>query len=264
MSASGGSASVPAVLRAVAILEALATFEGAPLSVSELARQVGVPKSSTANLCVSLEETGMIVRTDSGFVLGRKLAELGGRYLSTVNQVTEFYRLCRRLPRISRETARVAVLEGLDVLYLARYDGTRPLRLTANIGDRFPSTCTATGKALLAALDPAVVRDRLTGVSALPALTEHSITGVPELLDELARVREVGYAVDDEETTAGVVCLAMPLGRFKSENAQFAVSVTMLKARSDEVTRQGLLGELGDLVDGLSNPMQPPWTALPA
>lgn len=260
MSASGGGTIVPAVVRAGAILDVLADGEGRAMSVSELARQVGVPKSSTANLCASLEEAGLISRGQSGgYVLGRKLAVLGGRYLSTVNQVTEFYQQCRTLERISRETARVAVLEGLDVLYLARYDGAAPLRLTANIGDRFPATCTATGKALLATLDPAVVRDRLAGVSALPRLTERSLATVPALMDELSRVRELGYAVDDEETTAGVFCLAMPLGRFKAERAPFAVSVTLLKARADEATRKDMLDELAQLLDSLDNPMQPPW-----
>ncbi|MEV5463726.1 helix-turn-helix domain-containing protein, partial [Streptomyces cellulosae] len=125
-------------------------------SVSELARALGLPKSSTGNLCASLEAAGMITRNGTGFSLGRKLVELGGRYLSTVDQLRDFYELCRRSAHISRETARVAVLDGLDVLYLARYDGTQPLRLTANIGDRFPANSTATGKAILSTLDPAV------------------------------------------------------------------------------------------------------------
>ena len=84
--------------------------------------------------------------TEAGYRLGRRLVELGGAYLASVDQVQEFYAACRRAPTISGLTARVAVLEGLDVLYLARYDGTLPIRLTANIGDRFPANCTATGK----------------------------------------------------------------------------------------------------------------------
>lgn len=67
----------------------------------------------------------------------------------------------------------MAVLDGLDVLYLGRYDGTQPLRLTANIGDRFPANCTATGKAILSTLDPAVAEDRLRG-RTLTALSERS------------------------------------------------------------------------------------------
>lgn len=247
---------VPAVTRAVAILDILADNEGLPLSVSEIARKLGLPKSSTANLCVALVGTGLAARSDAGFTLGRKLVELGGRYLSTVDEIHEFYELCRRAPVCSRETVRVAILDGLDVLYLARYDGTQPLRLTANIGDRFPATCTATGKALLATLDPAVVMDRLRGTTTLPALTNRSITTVPELLAELDQTRKRGYSIDDEETTPGVACFAVPVGG-EGGPARFAISVTLLQARLDDAVRDALLTDLRTIAAGMGNPMQP-------
>lgn len=256
MSASDPGSLVPAVTRAVAILDTLAATDGRPLSVSELARALGLPKSSTGNLCVTLEAAGMVTRNGSGFALGRKLVELGGRYLATVDQVRDFYELCRRSTHVARETARVAVLDGVDVLYLARYDGTQPLRLTANIGDRFPANCTATGKALLATLDPAVIEDRLRG-HTLPALSERSLTSVPALLADLEATRERGYAVDDEEATAGIVCLAVPVRGFRTDSAPFAISVTVLKARLDDVFRDALLNDLREIAAGLENPMLP-------
>lgn len=260
MNASAPGSPVPAVTRAVAILDTLGEAEGRHLSVSEIARALGLPKSSTGNLCTSLEAAGMITRHGAGFGLGRKLVELGGRYLATVDQVRDFYELCRRTAYISRETARVAVLDGLDVLYLARYDGTQPLRLTANIGDRFPANCTATGKAILSTLDPAVAEDRLRG-RTLPALSERSLTSVPALLADLAKSRERGYSVDDEEATAGVVCLAVPVGGFRTDSTPFAISVTVLKARLDDELREALLKDLGAIAAGLENPMLPPAAA---
>lgn len=256
MSASDPGSLVPAVTRAAAILDVLADAGGQGLSASEIARALGLPKSSTANLCASLEATGLVGRNSSGFCLGRKLVELGGRYLSTVDQIRDFYELCRHSPHVSRETARVAVLDGLEVLYLARYDGTQPMRLTANIGDRFPANCTATGKALLSTLDPAVVADRLRG-RALPALSERSLTTAPALLEELATTRARGYAVDDEETTAGVLCLAVPVAGFRTDSAPFAISVTVLKARLTGTFRDALLGDLYDIAAGLENPLLP-------
>ncbi len=248
---------VPAVARAAAILDVLAEQDGVPVSVSDLARLLGLPKSSTANLCATLVETGLVARRESGFVLGRKLAELGGRYLSTVDEIKEFYHLCRSSPLLSRETVRASVLDGLDVLYLARYDGNRPLRLTANIGDRFPATCTATGKALLATLDPAVLRDRLSRVTSLPVLTSRSIASVPELLAELDKVREQGWAEDDEETTSGVTCLAIAVGQ-EGVPARFAVSATVLTSRLGlDLSREDLLHELLALRKGLSSPLEP-------
>ncbi|MDP4507471.1 IclR family transcriptional regulator [Nonomuraea turcica] len=256
MSASDPGSLVPAITRAVAILDTLGEAEGRPLSVSEIARALGLPKSSTANLCASLEAAGMVARIGQGFGLGRKLVELGGRYLATVDQLRDFYELCRRSGHISRETARVAVLDGMDVLYLGRYDGTQPLRLTANIGDRFPANCTATGKAILSTLDRAVAEDRLR-TRPLVALSERSITSVPALLADLEATRRRGYAIDDEETTAGIVCLAVPVSGFRTDSAPFAISVTVLKARLDEEFREALLADLRAIAAGMENPLLP-------
>jgi DNA-binding IclR family transcriptional regulator len=249
---------VPAIGRAAAILDLIADHDGVPVSVSDLARTLNLPKSSTANLCAALVETGLVARRDAGFVLGRKLAELGGRYLSTVDEISEFYILCQSSAILSRETVRASVLDGLDVLYLARHDGQPALRLTANIGDRFPATCTATGKAMLATLDPAVLRDRLRGVSSLPALTAKSLTSVPALLADLEEVRARGWAIDDEETTIGITCLAVPVGP-PGAPARFAISVTVLTSRlGQELTREDLLDELRAIANGMKSPLQPP------
>lgn len=251
------ASSVPAVARAAAILTTLAEASGQPLSVSELARRLGLPKSSTANLCLALEAERLVTRQDLGYQLGRRLVELGGAYLGTVDQVREFYAACRQQPHIKDQTARVAVLDGLDVLYLARYDGSQPIRLTANIGDRFPAHCTATGKALLARLSPAVLDERLRGHRQLVALTERSISDPAQLRAALEQVREVGYAVDDEETTPGVTCLAIAVPGARTDSEPFAISVTSVSSALDETLRKALLEELQSIGDALGNPLIP-------
>ncbi len=252
-----GTDLVPAITRAVAILDVLADKDGVPVSISDLARTLSRPKSSTANLCATLEATGLVMRRESGYVLGRKLAELGGRYLSNVDEIAEFYQLCRRSPLLRRETVRAAVLDGLDVLYLARYDGVRPLRLTANIGDRFPASCTATGKALMAHLSPAVLEDRLRGTARLPTLTPRSLATVPELLAQLEEVRAQGWAVDDQETTIGVTCFAVAVGP-PHATARFAVSATVLTSRLEhEVQQADLIRELRTVAGGMTSPLAP-------
>lgn len=248
---------VPAVTRASALLDALAAAGGAPLSVSELSRQLGLPKSSTANLCLALEAERFVVRGDTGYTLGRRLVELGGAYLGTVDQVREFYAACRRAPLISSLTARVAVLEGLDVLYLARYDGAQPIRLTANIGDRFPAHCTATGKVLMAAMPPAALDERLRG-RTLAALTERSITDHGQLRAELQRVRELGYGLDDEETTPGVVCVAIAVPGARTDSDTFAISATTVTTGAggaEAVDLEAVRKDLQDIADSLGNPL---------
>ena len=253
VAADGGA--VPAVTRAAAILAVLADGQGRPVSVSELARQLGLPKSSTANLCLALESERLVARVDAGYLLGRRLVELGGAYLSTVDQIQEFYAACRRQPTISGLTARVAVLDGLDVLYLARFDGSQPIRLTANIGDRFPANCTATGKALMAAMSPAALDERLRGRRTLPGLTAKSVTDPAALRAELAETRTRGFALDDEETTPGVACLSIAVPGFRTDSEPFAISVTALASQLTGSFQQRLLGELQSVGSALSNPM---------
>jgi DNA-binding IclR family transcriptional regulator len=248
---------VPAVTRASAILTALADAQGAAVSVSELARRLGLPKSSTANICLSLEAERMVARNDDGYVLGRRLAELGGAYLTTFDQVKEFYRACRLQPNISRFTARAAVLEGLDVLYVARYEGSPAIRLTANIGDRFPAHATATGKALLAQTDLTALQERLRNVDRLVALTDNTITDPAELMVELNKVRDAGYAIDAEETTPGATCLAITIGDAVAAANQFAISVTLVSTQFTEQLRNVLLAELRAVAAALQNPMLP-------
>ncbi|WP_322769656.1 IclR family transcriptional regulator [Frankia sp. Cr1] len=250
-----GEGPVPAVTRAAAILGALAAAGGVPLSSSELSRQLGLPKSSTANLCQALEAERLIVRRDGGYALGRRLVELGGAYLSSVDQVRAFYDACREQPHLSQQTARVAVLDGMDVLYLARYDGMQPIRLTANIGDRFPAHCTATGKTLLAMLDAAVLDERLRGRARLVQLTDRSIADPGALRAELERVRGDGYAMDDEETTPGVTCVAIAVPGSRTDSDPFAISITSMTSQLTPELTVRLLGELRVVAERMSNPL---------
>src|SRR3954468_4122841 len=148
----GAGSLAPAVSRAATILALLAENGGQPAGPSELARRLGLPKSSIANICGALADAGLVRRVGTGFALGRRLAELGGSYLVAVEVVQEYYEAPRRLPVGSEETVQLAILDGLEMTYLARHDGRQPVRLTSGIGRRLPATCTATGKAALASL----------------------------------------------------------------------------------------------------------------
>src|SRR5690349_14302878 len=196
----------PAVIRAAVVLDELGAAGGEPLGPSELARRLGLPKSSIANICGALAEAGLARRVGTGFALGRHLAELGGAYLATVDQVQEFYDAARRLPAGSEETVQLAILDGLEVTYLARHDGRQPVRLTSRIGRRLPAFSTATGKAALAALDDAELDRRLGDMTTLVRPTRKAHGSVAELRADLDAIRERGYAMDDEETMEGVVC----------------------------------------------------------
>lgn len=246
---------VPAVARAAAILELLGE-KGVAVPSNEIARQLGIPKSSTANICLELEAAGLVVRRDAGYALGRKLVELGGQYLGSIDSLREYYDMCASLPVISRESSRIAILDGTDVLYLGRYEGRQQIRLTANIGDRFPAICTATGKALLANLPVGEAEERYREKpGAFVALTDKSLKNVAELSKDLKLTRDRGYAMDDEETTPGVTCFAKAITGFRGDQSAIAVSVTVLTQRLTPNFKQLLLNDLSGIAKGLSNPL---------
>src|SRR3954466_15899736 len=103
----------PAVTRAALILDVLAEQASQPVGPTELARRLGLPKSSIANICGALADAGLVRRISTGSALGRRRAEPGGAYLADVDQVQEFYEASRRLPAGSEETVQFAVLDGL-------------------------------------------------------------------------------------------------------------------------------------------------------
>jgi DNA-binding IclR family transcriptional regulator len=246
----------PAVTRAAAILDVLGADGAAAYGPSELARRLGLPKSSIANICATLADVGLLRRRGTGFALGRKLADLGGAYLAAMDLVQEFYEACRELPTGSDETVQLAVLDGLEMTYLARHDGRQPVRLTSQIGGRLPATSTATGKAALAALSDPELERRMAGLTMLPAYTPKSHRTVRELMGDLPAVRSRGYAIDDEETIEGVVCYGIAIPGSHPGEGPHAASITLLKARATAERVPALVADLRQLAELLSDPLR--------
>ena len=246
----------PAVTRAALILDLLAARNGEAVGPSELARALGLPKSSIANICGALADAGLVRRVSTAFALGRRLAELGGAYLASVDQVQEFYEASRSLPAGSEETVQFAVLDGVEVIYLARHDGRQQVRLTSGIGRRLPAISTATGKAALASLDDRELDRRLAGLTDLPALTRRSHRRVDDLMADLLEVRRRGYAIDDEETVEGVVCYGILIPSRQPGEGPYAASITLLKARATAERVPALIEDLRWLATELSDPLR--------
>ena len=249
-----GESLAPAVTRAALILDVLAENGSVAAGPSELARRLGLPKSSIANICGALADAGLVRRVGTGFTLGRRLAELGGAYLTSVDLVQEFYEACAALPTGSEETVQLAILDGIEMTYLARHDGKQPVRLTSQIGRRLPASVTATGKAALAAMDEAEVRRRFVGVE-LPVLTRRSLPSVDALMANLAVVRQRGYAMDDEETVEGVVCFGVAIPGRQPGEGPYAASITVLKVRATDERVPMLVDDLQLLATRMSDPL---------
>lgn len=245
---------VPAITRAMRIIDFLAESGQSGASVSDIAAHTGIAKSTTALICGVLEDEGLTRRIEGRYRLGRRCLTLASDYLATVDRLEEFYSTVRTLPTISHCAARLAILEGTEVIYLACYEGAHPTRQAGQIGDRFPASITATGKALLSMLPDDVVQDRFRG-QLLPRFTERSIQTLPELLADLAETRRRGYSVDDEETNLGSVCFAIPVASTPHRPARFAISTTLPKDVVNPESIRTIVAELQELAAVFANPL---------
>lgn len=220
--------SVPAVMRAVQVLDALAAERGA-LSLADLTRRLSLPKSSVLALCSSLTRTGMLSRLENGsYRLGPHILDLSHAYLANMDLTREFVDTWEALDMLRDEGIVLGVLDGADVVYVACRNGALPLGVTYRIGMRLPANCTATGKALLSTLPDERVRALYRGAE-LRKLTAQSHVTLKALIADLHATRARGYAIDNEETRAGMCCFGAPVFDSSGSHAIAAVAISTLK-----------------------------------
>jgi IclR family acetate operon transcriptional repressor len=223
---------VQSVERAFLLLEALAEAGPEGMTVSSLGRTLGVSKSTAYAIVQTLLAAGFVADGGSGmsrrYRLGLALARLGDVVVSQIALRDVAMPVLRDLTATTGLTSRVAVLDDAYAVVIGRVEAPRnSVRFTANLGKREYLHCSAVGKAILAALPEATVRE-IVAAAGLPARTAHTITSEAALLAELTAVARRGYAVDDEEDAAGVACVGSAVFD-SSARCVGAVSVTGLK-----------------------------------
>jgi DNA-binding IclR family transcriptional regulator len=200
------SPSLRSVGIAMDIIKALA--EVPELGVSELARHVGIAKSTAHRTCAVLAARGFLDRTTDGrYRLGLALVEYGSLATARTAVRDRGLPLLVELRNKLEETVQIGVAAGADVVYVERVEGRRALRYSTN-ARRSPIHRSSAGK-VLAAFDPSLLEARLR--AGLPPSTGYTIV-VPELLvEELAHVRQRGYARSVDETEVGMSSIAVPV-----------------------------------------------------
>jgi DNA-binding IclR family transcriptional regulator len=242
---------VPAVERAVGVLDALAEARR-PQSLADLARALSLPRSSVHGLLATLVALGLARRNDDAeFSIGPKALRWADAYGSGPDLRRAFDARVDDLPALHTETVMLAALDGADVVYLACRPGSRPLAVNFRVGGRFPAECTSSGKAMLSALPDDAVRERLQH-TGLRRLTRHSPSSVAALLRQLASVRRIGHAIDDEETAEGMQCFGAPVRSARSDRPTAAVAVSVIKAGLGPRRRAELAEAIRTLAERLS------------
>lgn len=197
------------VAKALTVLQAF-SYEKPVLGVSELARQLGLGKSSVHRILSTLAEQGFVAKTaDDRYRLGLKLHELGQLVVSSLELREVAHQPLERLHQESGETVHLAVLEGIDVVYVERFESEATLRMFSRLGRRIAAHTTSSGKCLLAFGNP----DEVEAVVAagLRRIGPRSITSSSAFHDALRKIRADGYAVSVEENEKGVVSVGAPV-----------------------------------------------------
>lgn len=257
----GGKAvgQVQSLDRALSILERLAEADG--MTLTDLAQSVGLAPSTTHRLLTTLQQRRFADFDEEYgvWVIGVGAFNVGNAFLRNRRIVTLGRPVMRRLMEDVGETVNLAVEDQNELVYVTQFESHAPMRAFFRPGRRAPMHASAVGKAMLAEMDDAALTDLLHR-KGMPRFTEKTIVDPAALRSELARTRERGWGVDDEEHTVGMRCVAATIHNEHGEVIA-GVSVSGPSVRVTE-TRLGELGarvvqaadEISEQIGGVAPP----------
>ncbi|MGB6607368.1 MAG: IclR family transcriptional regulator [Atribacterota bacterium] len=191
---------------------------GSAINMTEISEKLGLYPSTTHRILDTLRHWGYVEQDPKSqkYRLGLKLLELGMAKLHQMDLAREATPYLKELVKQCNETVHLGVLEGGEVLYLAKEESSQTIRMISYVGKRAPLHCTSLGKVLLAYLS-VEERKKILEEKVLSRLTENTITDKRELEKELDNVREQGFALDREENEKDVRCVAAPIKNYQGE-----------------------------------------------
>ena len=223
--------SAPAAACTAELLLVLARSETS-LTPAQLSARTGSSKSLVFRVLVELQARDYVSRLpDGSYSLGLAVLELGGAFSASVPLLSSVRRVLRRVADQTGETVSLGVLQGGEVLYLMREEGTRSVFAVSHVGKRLPANAVALGKALLARKSDEQVRAVFARAGGLESLTPATITSLSSLLEDLALTRARGHAEEHGETVSGRCCVAVAAPFHQQGIDQAAISISMDEAR---------------------------------
>ena len=227
---------VQSLERGLLVIRALNAPE--PQTLSDVARTTGLSRAAARRFLLTLEQLGYVHLAGGRFALTARVLELGYAYLSSLTLPEVAQPHLERLAHQVDESSSVSVLDGTDIVYVARVPTRRIMAVNISVGTRFPAYATSMGRVLLAGLDPGALDAALDQAEIRP-LTPDAIADAGTLREELARVRARGYALVDQELERGLRAIAAPIHAPGGEAAAaINVSVQATRATVAEMKRR--------------------------
>jgi len=181
------------------------------LSISQLSKRTGLSRASVRRCLHTLSKLGFAGSDDRRkFYLLPRVLELGRSYLSSVPLATVAQPVLERLSQILHESCSIALLDGIDIIYVARANMTRILAIDPGVGTRLPAFCTSIGRVLLANLPPKETEALVSRIE-FARYTDRTLASVEQIRQVLRSVRRDGYAIVDQELELGLRSMAVPV-----------------------------------------------------
>jgi IclR family pca regulon transcriptional regulator len=202
------------------------------LTVSEVAERTGLARAVVRRFVHTLVELGYVMTDGKYYRLTARILDLGYAYLSSfpLSKIAE--RFLEPVTQETNESSSASVLDGFDVVYVARVQTRRIMSISLSVGSRLPAFCTSMGRVLLAQL-PEQMLEKYLQSAALPKFTEKTVCDPGELRKEIRSVVKQGYALVDQELEPGLRSLAVPIFDGTSRTVA-AINVSTQAARTSK------------------------------
>ena len=205
------------------------------LTIADVARATDLSRAAARRCLLTLTSIGYAEYDGKFFRLTPRVLRLGYAWLSSTALPKLVQPFLERLSEETHESSSASLLDGHEIVYIARSAQRRIMSVGLSVGSRLPAFCTSMGRVLLAALDPEEARARILAGRPSP-LTPHTVTEIEPLMAKLAEVRVQGHAIVDQELELGLVSLAMPLVNGRGQvAAAFNLSVQSQRVAGDEI-----------------------------
>jgi len=217
--------------------------EARELTLSEVARSTGLTRAAARRFLLTLTDLGFVRHDGRLFRLTPRVLSLGYSFLSSLSLPAVAEPHLEWLAGEVRESSSMSVLDGHDIVYVARVPTSRIMTVAINVGTRFPAYATSMGRVLLAGLDDVALEEHLTGLD-LRAFTSQTVGSADALRERVLETRRQGWALVDQELEHGLRSIAAPV-RDRSGTVVAAVNVSSHVSRlTRERARRELLPPL--------------------
>jgi DNA-binding IclR family transcriptional regulator len=219
------------------------------VSLTEICKHVGIAKGSAHILLYTFVQMKYMRRDPKTglYTLGIRTFEVGSRFVERNAFYTNAREILEGLVAVTGETAHLAVLDGIDVVYINKFDSSQPVRMVSFIGKRIPAHATAIGKALLSGYSDEKIRE-IYEEKSLEKVTPNTIDDLEKLIEQIHEIRFTGLAYEKEESTPGVQCISIAIHN-RSGSVVAAISISIPVSRG----AQGVEKFIGPLLEAKSS-----------